>query len=179
MKRKIEARRGFIAGNEKDEDKKAEDVNDWNTGEGLRKGEKKVNHKYFIDHNKLDNNILEVRYNRNRHLTNIKSQYVGGAVKKIVKDISIGTLDTTDYHKLSSQEKHLVRQLLHMFDKGDLLKDDDNAFEKEFQVLMGSWNAGNNSELLRKQLKQFILYGIKINKIPRNTGLNMLMELSV
>ena len=167
MKSKIKDLRKYVAGDSDTE------------GEGLRKGEKKVNHKYFIDHNKLDNNILEVRYNRNRHLTNIKSQYVGGAVKKIVKDISIGTLDTTDYHKLSGQEKHLVRQLLHMFDKGDLLKDDDNAFEKEFQVLMGSWNAGNNSELLRKQLKQFILYGIKINKIPRNTGLNMLMELSV
>ena len=180
LKTKMEERRGVITGNEKDEkeeDDEEEEGNPW--GEGLRKGEKKVNHKYFIDHNKLDNNILEVRYNRNRHLTNIKSQYVGGAVKKIVKDISIGTLDTTDYHKLSGQEKHLVRQLLHMFDKGDLLKDDDNAFEKEFQVLMGSWNAGNNSELLRKQLKQFILYGIKINKIPRNTGLNMLMELSV
>jgi hypothetical protein len=172
LKSALAERRRLIAG-----DKKEEDGDPW--GEGLRKGEKKVNHKYFIDHNKLDNNILEVRYNRNRHLTNIKSQYVGGAVKKIVKDISIGTLDTTDYHKLSGQEKHLVRQLLHMFDKGDLLKDDDNAFEKEFQVLMGSWNAGNNSELLRKQLKQFILYGIKINKIPRNTGLNMLMELSV
>lgn len=178
LKSALDVRRRLIAGDEKDEKKEDEEEgNPW--GEGLRKGEKKVNHKYFIDHNKLDNNILEVRYNRNRHLTNIKSQYVGGAVKKIVKDISIGTLDTTDYHKLSGQEKHLVRQLLHMFDKGDLLKDDDNAFEKEFQVLMGSWNAGNNSELLRKQLKQFILYGIKINKIPRNTGLNMLMELSV
>jgi len=33
-----------------------------------------LNKKYFIDMNKLNNKALELRYNKNRHLTNVKTQ---------------------------------------------------------------------------------------------------------
>lgn len=39
--------------------------------------EQRISHKYFLDTNKLHNNILEIRYNKNRHLTNVKDQIVG------------------------------------------------------------------------------------------------------
>jgi len=177
-------KRRLSTGDPKDE----EDNSEWDTeGDGLklkkvkflRKGETPIGNKYFIDHDKLDNNILEVRYKKNRHLTQLKSQYVGHGVKKIISDVTkIGTLDTRDYKKLGSQEKHLIRSFLNMIQKGDLIKEDGQDFNEEFQVLMGSYNAGNNSELLKRQLKQMILYGIRISKIPRSTGLQMIEELN-
>jgi hypothetical protein len=41
-------------------------------GHGLKPTEKNIHKKYFIDTHKLNNNVLEIRYNKNRHLTNIK-----------------------------------------------------------------------------------------------------------
>ena len=38
------------------------------TGGSLRPTEKSIHSKYFIDRHKLNNNVLELRYNKNRHL---------------------------------------------------------------------------------------------------------------
>jgi asparagine N-glycosylation enzyme membrane subunit Stt3 len=42
-------------------------------GQGLKPSEKVIHRKYFIDTHKLNNNVLEVLYNKNRHLTNVKT----------------------------------------------------------------------------------------------------------
>lgn len=150
------------------------------TSQKLKPTEKHINEKYFIDHHKLDNNILEIRYNKNRHLTGLKSQIIGNGVKKIVKDISTsGTIDTDDYHKLQHHEKHLVRHVMNMVDKGHLLNDDDEEFNNQFQVLLGEKAAGNNSELLKQKLKQYIFHGINIGKLTKTAGYSLLFELSL
>ena len=46
-------------------------------GNGLKTTEKAIHKKYFIDTHKLHNNVLEIRYNKNRHLTNVKTQVIG------------------------------------------------------------------------------------------------------
>ncbi len=50
---------------------------------------------------------------------------------------------------------------------------------KNFKYLLGSYNAGNNSEILKSQLKQYVMHAMKLNLIPRNTGHQMLLELSL
>ena len=54
---------------------------------GLKPTEKVIYRKYFIDNHKLNNNVLEIRYNKNRHLTNIKTQVIGNGVKNIIHNI--------------------------------------------------------------------------------------------
>ena len=56
--------------------------------------------------NKLNNN-------KNRHLTNIKTQIVGHGVKKILNQIiDHDTMDEKEYHELTENEKHLIRTTL-------------------------------------------------------------------
>ena len=130
--------------------------------------------------NKLNNNVLEVRYNKNRHLTNIKSQVIGQGVKNIIDNIiNDDTMDEKEYHTLTDNEKHLIRSILNMLEKSHLLSNKDEEFNEKFQILLGSYNAGNNSEILKNQLRQYIIYAMKINIIPRNTGNAMLIELSL
>ena len=51
-------------------------------GSGILKStDKKINKKYFFNMDRLNNNVLEVRYNKNRHLTGIKTQIIGSGVK--------------------------------------------------------------------------------------------------
>ena len=149
-------------------------------GNGLKPTEKQINKKYFIDTNKLNNNVLEVRYNKNRHLTNIKSQIIGNGVKNIIHNIiNDDTMNEKEYHELTENEKHLIRTILNMLEKSHLIKNKDQEFNEKFQILLGSYNAGNNSEILKNQLRQYIIHAMKLGIIPRNTGNAMLLELSL
>jgi hypothetical protein len=66
-----------------------------------------------------------------------------------------------------------------MLDKSNLIKNDDEEFNEKFQILLGEYNAGNNSEILRNQLKQYIIHAMRLNLIPRNVGNSMLLEVSL
>ena len=149
-------------------------------GNGLKPTEKQIHKKYFIDTHKLNNNVLEIRYNKNRHLTNVKTQVIGNGVKNIIHDITNNdNMNEKDYHVLTEHEKHLIRTILNMLEKSHLLSNADEQFNNKFQILLGEYNAANNSEILRNQLKQYIIHAMKLGIIPRNTGNAMLLEMSL
>jgi len=122
--------------------------------------------------------VLEVRYNKNRHLTNVKTQVIGHGVKNIIHNIiNDNNMNQNEYHVLTEQEKHLIRTILNMLDKSHLLSNADEAFSERFQILLSEYNAGNNSEILRNQIKQYIVHAMKLNLLPRNTGNQMIIEM--
>jgi hypothetical protein len=88
-------------------------------------------------------------------------------------------MDQTEYDTLSDSERHLIRTILNMLEKSHLIKNKDEEFNEKFQILLGSYNAGNNSEILKNQLKQYVLHAMRLNLIPRNVGNSMLLELSL
>ena len=52
----------------------------------------------------MNGGILELRYVKNKHLTNIKLQYISFDMKKVVEDIiESKPVDMTDYHELGTQ----------------------------------------------------------------------------
>ncbi len=149
------------------------------TGEGFnsRSGERKLNSKYFINMDHLDKGILAVRYNKNRHLTNIKHQVVGGALKKTIKDVvSVGKLDLGDYHKLLVQEKDILHRFLALINKSDLVRN-ENELEKEWEHLLGEYNAGNTNPIIKQKMKILINHYMVLGVVPRQTGQMMLAEL--
>jgi len=153
-------------------------VEESKVGQGLKPSEKQIHRKYFIDTHKLNNNILEVRYNKNRHLTNVKTQVISHGVKNIIHSIiNNDDMNQNEYHVLTQQEKHLIRTILNMLDKGHLLSNADEEFNERFQILLSEYNAGNNSEILRNQIKQYIVHAMKLNLLPRNTGNQMIIEM--
>jgi hypothetical protein len=153
-------------------------VEEKKVGHGLKPSEKIVHRKYFIDTHKLNNNVLEVRYNKNRHLTNVKTQVIGHGVKNIIHSIiNNDDMNQNEYHVLTEQEKHLIRTILNMLDKSHLLSNADEEFNERFQILLSEYNAGNNSEILRNQIKQYILHAMKLNMIGRQAGQQMIIEM--
>ena len=88
-------------------------------------------------------------------------------------------MDEKEYHELTENEKHLIRTILNMLEKSHLIKNKDEEFNEKFQILLGSYNAGNNSEQLRSQLRQYIIHAKRLNIIPANTANAMLLELSL
>ncbi len=132
----------------------------------------------YIDTHKLNNNILEVRYNKNRQLTNVKAQVIGNGVKNIIHSIiNNDDMNQNEYHVLTEQEKHLIRTILNMLDKSHFFSNADEEFNERFQILLSEYNAGNNSEILRNQIKQYILHAMKLNMIGRQAGQQMIIEM--
>ena len=66
-----------------------------------------------------------------------------------------------------------------MLDKNHLIGSSNDQFNDKFQILLGSYNAGNNSNELRSQLKQYIIQAMKLNMITRTTGQQMLLEMCI
>jgi len=66
-----------------------------------------------------------------------------------------------------------------MLEKSPWIKNKDKEFNEKFQILLGSYNAGNNSEQLRSHLRQYIIHAMKLGIIQGNTGNAMLVELSL
>ncbi len=105
----------------------------------MKPTEKQIHKKYFIDKNKLDNNILELRFKKNRHLTNVKTQVIGNGVKNIISNIiDNDKMDQTEYDNLTDNERHLIRIILNMLEKSHLIKNQDQEFNEKFQILLGS-----------------------------------------
>jgi hypothetical protein len=145
----------------------------------IKPSEQRISNKYFLDTDKLNNGILELRYNKNRHLTNIKSQVIGNGIKGMLQDVIFnGKLDESQYPVLTPYEQNLISTILNMIGKRDLLGDTNGQFQERFQIILGEWGAGNNSDHLRNELKQYIMHAMKINLISRTLGQNMLIEMT-
>jgi hypothetical protein len=156
---------------------------DWSyTGKGLfsriKPSEQRISNKYFLDTDKLNNGILELRYNKNRHLTNVKSQIIGQGLKHVLQNILYNDkLDESQYPVLTPYEQNLISTILNMIDKKHLLGDTNGQFQERFQIILAEWSSGNNSDHLRNELKQYIIHAMKINLISRTLGTQMLIEM--
>ena len=138
-----------------------------------------MNDKYFIDKNKLDNNIIELRYIKNKHLTKIKTQYISDNLKLVINSIvEKQQFNNEDYKKLNAKEKNLLQAILNMLEINSQI-DSNSEFDKEFKILMGEIDAGNNSPELKNKLKQYIIYAMSIGKISKSLGTNMLFQLLI
>ena len=145
----------------------------------LKSNEIRMNDKYFIDKNKLDNNIIELRYIKNKHLTKIKTQYISDNLKLVINSIvEKQQFNNEDYKKLNAKEKNLLQAILNMLEINSQI-DSNSEFDKEFKILMGEIDAGNNSAELKNKLKQYIIYAMSIGKISKSLGTNMLFQLLI
>ena len=83
-------------------------------------------------------------------------------------------LDESQYPVSSGYEQNLISTILHMIDKKHLLGDTNGQFQERFQIILGEWSSGNNSDHLRNE---YIIHAMKINLISRTLGTQMLVEM--
>lgn len=135
-------------------------------------------HKYYIDKNRLNEGVLELRYIKNKHLTQIKPQIISHAFKTVLGQmIKIGDIDVKDYSILKPQEKDLVRKLIKLFNLDITLNNDNEEFATQFNVLKGQYYAGNNSVELKNKLQEYITYALNTGKISKSMAKNLKWEL--
>jgi len=139
-------------------------------------------YKFYIDLKKLANNILCVKYALN-DLTNprLKPLHISNEVKNIIYDILANRFNNRLYNQLQNVgEKRLIKKLVEIC-KFDIEIDDesDKEFQKNYEILLGEWKAGNNSPEVKNALKRYVIEAYNENKVPKNQAMMLLYELSL
>ena len=140
--------------------------------------------RYYVDMKKLKNNILSVKYAKtDAHIPTLKVTPITDGVKDLLtKILNEDQYDDSLYKKLKDTEKRLVKRFLKatkLDEQIDLGKDEDETFQTQFQILLGEFNSGNDSPVVKKSLKKFVLEGMQSNQIPRSHGMMLLYQLSL
>ena len=86
-------------------------------------------------------------------------------------------IEDTDFKSLSVTEKRILKRL-YSFLKIDHTLDHNEDFQKQFQVMYGSFLAGNNNEDLIKQLKEYVKLAEHEAIISKLEAKNMLDKLN-
>lgn len=134
---------------------------------------------YYVDLNKLDQGILCVKYTKSDAIhQNIKVQKLTHEAKEMIKDILNSRFNARLFDKMAPDDQRVIKNFVKRA-KIDLDIDDDDDFERNFQLLKGEFISGNDNPELKKQLKMYTLHGINEGRIPRSTGMLLLYQLSL
>lgn len=129
----------------------------------------------FLREKTLKNNKLTLYRPYTRKVMLSKSN-ISPLLKKMILDIQ-NTLefDEHDYHNLEGDEKRVIERIIRLqkdmknYNIQALIDEDDMKTRKRLEILVGQINAGNNSSLIREEMKTLLknLYdnkAISLNK---------------
>ena len=153
------------------------------SGRGIQsreiKHKKSFLHKYAIDLKKLRHNILALKYLKNaNNVATFNPIEISKTLKELLEHFLHDgkQIDSSDFEKLSHTEKRILKRL-YSFLKIDFVFDHDDQFQKRFEVMYGSWLAGNDNEDLIKELKEYIKLAVHENIISKDAGRTMMNKL--
>lgn len=138
-----------------------------------------IGDKYYIDTKNLNNNLLHIKYIKTQNnVPTFKPILISDELKALVKHvIKNKTIDEGLMSKVSKPEMRIFgkfAKFLNMQIEDADATDDD----KQFKILLGEYSSGNDSEIVRKELKKYIIRALQEGKMPKNQAYQYLIELS-
>ena len=158
-------------------------------GRGYTKNEHKIvkprrhyiNEHFYVDLNRLDNNILCVKYASNdSNLPRLKVQQITSKTAELIRDILNDKFDERIFKMLTTDEKRTVRRFVKAL-KLDINTNDEEEqeFQKQFEIVRGEYMSGNDSPQIKSALKSYVLQALQENKIAKNEAYTLLYSLSL
>ena len=136
--------------------------------------------KIYIDLDKLSKGILYCKYiSHDQPITSLRTQKISKEARDMIKDIIADKYNIRVFKLLNRNDKRLVRTFADKFNYSlDMGDDEDEELQKQFEVLLGQYEAGNNDEKLKAKLRSYVRIAIKEDLIPYKEALGLLVELS-
>lgn len=140
--------------------------------------------KYVMHYPHLMNNVLNVKYPSLGSIPAIKPKTISDDYKEFVMEVfDTGKVNPRLFSNLDDEEKQHFHKickgagLLETFKlkKGETDEEKDDL--NRFNLLKGSYIAGNNGESVIRELRGLITKFIHEGRITKNEGLSMLMEI--
>jgi hypothetical protein len=142
-------------------------------------GKKIINGK-FIDLNKLNNNIITIRYvSTGALIPTVKVQSISKDVKEIVEDIINDKFEKRLFEKLDMNEKRLIKRIITALNLDINLHDNsDEEFVKQFNIVLGQFRAGNNNVAIKRKLREYISEANECGMLPRREMQKLIFEIA-
>jgi hypothetical protein len=139
------------------------------------------NGKFILDMEKLRRNILTVTYSSCRaSLPSLKRENISNDVKNIITDIIKDKYNANLFNKMKPDDQRIVSTFVRTMKIPDInMREFDEAYQKNYEILLGQVNSGQNNPLVKRELKEYILRAISEGLIPKSQGYNKLFELSL
>lgn len=142
--------------------------------------------KYIIHWGQLNNNdILNVKYACMGNIPSLKPSAISDVFKEFIIDIlETGKLNERMYKQIPNEEKKIFEKMVMGAGLMNQLKlkrvyiDQELEDIKKFNILKGEYLAGNDSDKLKKELRRYVVQFMNDNRISKNEGTRLLMELS-
>ena len=109
----------------------------------------------------------------------MKAQHISNDVKEVITDLIYDRFDNRLFEKLPEGDRRLVKRVIKAFSLDVGLKDNtEEEYRRQFEVVLGEFQAGNNSPLIKNKLKQFVIESLESGFITRRQSWQILFELS-
>jgi hypothetical protein len=140
-----------------------------------------INDRFYVDLNKLQDGILVLKYASNdSSVPHLKTTQLTEKAKEIIEDILKNKFDERIYKLLTNEDKRLVRRFIKSTKLDiDLNDESEKEFQRQFEIVRGEFESGNNSPQIKSALKQYVIEALRENKIARNEAYLLLYELSL
>ena len=148
-------------------------------GKGKTESKTIIVNKFTVDMEKLNKNILSVKYTSCRAIVpSLKPEKISDDVKAVILDILEKKFNSNFFDKLLTDDQRIISTFVRTLKIPNINMDSfDKKYQREYELLLGEVNSGNSNEKVKMQLKQYILRGISENLIPRGFGLNQILHL--
>eukprot|EP00596_Hydrurales_sp_CCMP1899_P003055 CAMPEP_0119051558 /NCGR_PEP_ID=MMETSP1177-20130426/73133_1 /TAXON_ID=2985 /ORGANISM="Ochromonas sp, Strain CCMP1899" /LENGTH=81 /DNA_ID=CAMNT_0007030799 /DNA_START=376 /DNA_END=621 /DNA_ORIENTATION=+ len=81
---------------------------------------------------------------------------------------------------MKSDDQRIISTFVRMMKIPDIdMKVFDEAYQLNYEILLGQVNSGQNNPIVKREIKEYILRAISEGLIPKSQGYNKLFELSL
>lgn len=138
------------------------------------------NGKFVVNIEKLRKNILCVCYVSSRaSIPSLKRESISSDTRDVLLDILYDRYSAKLFNKLQPDEQRLISTFVRVMKIPINMDEFDEAYNKNYQVLLGQVNSGQNNPEVKAELRLYILRGISESLIPKSQGQLMLYNLSL
>jgi len=153
-------------------------------GYNLSETSKKNRHylgKFYVEKHKLKDNILSVKYaTTDAYIPNCKVQNISNDLKQLIEDVLNDKYNERLFTQLNPSDKRIFKRFVKGIKLDISINDDtEKEFQKNYQILKGEFQSGNDSPEIKNALKKYILEGLAENKINKNECHFLLYQLSL
>lgn len=136
--------------------------------------------KFYVDMKKLQYNILCIKYKKTNAYKSRPAD-ISDEAKDVVMDILNNKFNKKIYDKLNDSDKVTIETFLKNMKWTDLGIENESTIKlyKEFNILRGSLQAGNNNPEIKASLNEKLIQLIELKKISYINGLRILYEISI
>jgi hypothetical protein len=143
--------------------------------------------RYVIHTPSLQKGVFNVKYPSLANIAGLPQTRMSGGFRDFVTSVlQSGKMNMRAYRDLSDGERKLFNSACRRAGLEEVLGIDDDAFQNEeirrqlvqrYNILTGEITAGNDSDLIKKELKKILINMLDMGLVNRSQALSLMVEL--